>query len=314
MKLPPGDKKFYVTVALMVLAVITVFLITHRFLSGSVVSLNEQILKLEPEIRKPRNGQFQLDEQMSKLRKLKADTTTELNNLKARLEFKWPDWVTPSSDVKPAEYFRSLHSKWRMDSTTICTTRNVQLFDGDLGFTDRGVIDKTRAEEDLRSLSIVVSLIDLLANIQVTAITEIRPQDSILTGSFRVLDNPRYKVGSNEPKTIRLVNPAFIREYPVKLGLICDLTTLMKFLSSIRQENQFFLIRDISITATPPKDPHVAEFMKEGDVYITISAAAMRFLTKEEHDEQVAKTTEDQKRFKTFSKMSKTELEQFLGR
>jgi len=274
----------------MLLSTTAALLVTDRVLSGRIENLAKEAVPLNTDILKNRSGKFRLDDNAREYVSLKKQVSTAISELKTRLEFPFPAWVTPPNDAKAGEYFIKKHSERREDMRTLCTQKGVQLLDGDLGF-DRSatgsIIDRAKAMENLKSLSIVEKLIVLLTDTKVTTIAKVSPEDSLLTGSYRMVDNPAYSEGSTQPKKKRVPNPPFIREYPVQIEIICDLTTLMKFLSSVRQEKQFLLVRDIAISADPPENRKTAELMKLGEVYVTIAAAAMRFLSPEEHNKQV---------------------------
>ena len=290
MRLSPSDKRFWTTAVIMVLLTIAVLLVTHGIFSGRIDKLTKDAVPLDTDILKNRSGKFRLDDHVREFTSLRKQVTTVIEELKMKLEFPFPAWVTPPNDAKAGEYFITMHSQRREDARTTCTMKGVQLLDGDLGF-DRtaagSIVNRTKAMENLKSLSIVEKLIALLTDAKVTAIVKVSPEDSLLTGSYRMVDNPAYSPGSTQPKKKRVPNPPFIREYPVQIEIICDLTTLMKFLSSVRQEKQFLLVRDIAISADPPENRKTAELMKPGEVYVTIAAAAMRFLSPEEHSKQV---------------------------
>ncbi|MBN1809862.1 MAG: Amuc_1100 family pilus-like protein [Planctomycetes bacterium] len=300
MKLAPSDRRFLATVIITALFTLAVLLVTSRFFADRIETLQTKIDEIEPQLAQSRKGKFLLDKQISQYRQLHMQISDEIDELKTRLEFPFPEWVTPPKESNPGEYFRTMHSQWRMDATSTCTVKGVQLLDGNLGFSDRGVIDRARATEDLQNLSIVVKLIYLLADVKVTAITRVAPEEPIVTGSFRREKNPQYVPRGGQPKMKVVPNPAFIREYPVRLEIITDVTTLMRFLSSVRQEKQFFLISDISISTETPGDKKVAEMMKPGQVYVKIAAAAMRFLSPEEHAEQVKKVRIEQQWYDRF--------------
>ena len=297
MKLSLSDKRFWMTAVIMALLTIAVLLVTDRIFSRRIEDLAKDAVPLNTDIMKNRSGKFRLDDNVREYTGLKKQVTTSIDELKTRLEFPFPAWVTPPNDAKAGEYFITMHSQRREDARTTCTMKGVQLLDGDLGF-DRtatgSIIDRAKAMENLKSLSIVEKLIALLTDAKVTAIVKVSPEDSLLTGSYRMVDNPAYSEGSTQPKKKRVPNPPFIREYPVQIEIICDLTTLMKFLSSVRQEKQFLLVRDIAISADPPEDRKTAELMRPGEVYVTIAAAAMRFLSPEEHNKQVEQVRKTQ--------------------
>jgi hypothetical protein len=170
---------------------------------------------------------------------------------------------------------------------------DVALLDGNLGFDLSGEVLRAPAIEDLKRLSLVDKLVNLLAASKVSVIVKVQPQEPVLTGAYKETPNPEYEPGTVTPKTIKQPYPFFIKEYPVSLELITHIDPLMDFLNNIRREKQFLLVRDISINSElGAANRELSERFKPGMVHVVIAAAGMRFLSGEEMERARSKNIE----------------------
>ncbi len=213
------------------------------------------------------------------------DLDGQLGSLKGQLQIKFPDWTTVPSERNPAEYFRASHAELRRDLSRLCTGR-VNLEDPDLGFELRRTLDKKAAQENLRRLSIVDALVRLLVDAKVHTIEKVEHSEHKLTGASVREENPRYvprgKFSFNRDRFFWRQYPPFIREYSVRLALITDIDSLMKFLHLVRQENKFLMIRTLTVSSAAGRPDVDGEPLGPGKLRVAISAAGMSFLSEEE--------------------------------
>ena len=297
MTLSPRDKRLLKVILVCVLALTATELAVRRFFGAAMANIEGEEAPVLEELQKNRTGAFALEDVLAAYERLADDMTKKLELLKKRLEFPFPDWTKPPADANPGEYFRRMHARKRDDLRAVCMNADVALLDGDLGFPPMGAIQKKKAEENLRKLSLVEKLVNLLAAARVAVIVKVKPLDPVLTGAFKEVPNPEYRPGSRLPRTIRHAYAPFIKEYPVSLELITDIDPLMEFLNNIRREKQFLLVRDISISSEPKiADRDLAERFKPGMLHVVIAAAGMSFLSGKELEALRTKAQKEEER------------------
>lgn len=301
MTLSPRSKRLVLSLAAALLCMLLASLVVSRLFSSRIASLKKEEEPLLKGLERNRTGRITVEKALADYQSYEKQMLETLQTLKKQLEFPFPAWTVPNPDANPGEYFRRLHAKMRDDLRAVCMKEDVALFDSNLGFEPEGAIRKEKALEDLRKLAIVEKLVNLLAGAKVAVIVNVRPLDPVLTGAHKVIPNPEYRPGLKAPKTLRRDYPAFIKEYPVSIELAAGVDPLMEFLNNIRQEKQFLLVRDISVSSelkTGPKE--LKEHFKDGMLHVTISAAGMAFLSKEELEglRTVARAEEDRLRWR----------------
>ena len=222
---------------------------------------------------------------MQSCREANGGLEKEKQHLKKRLQTAFPDWTKIPEKRNPAEYFRTQHSKVRLNCNTLCAGR-VNLEDPDLGFELSSRLDKESAQENLRRLSIVERLVRLLVDARAHTIGSVKHDEPKLTGAWLREKNPDYKpsskVASLRQKYIIRKYPEFIREYPTRIELIADIDPLMKFLHSVRKEHQFLVIRSLDIQSAAGMRDSDDRILPSGMLQVVITAAGMSFLSDEE--------------------------------
>jgi len=206
--------------------------------------------------------------------------------LKGKLGIQFPDWADKMPDgASPAVYFRQQAAKWREILSTECVGR-VNLDDPDLGFDPGRQLDKKSAQEDLRRLAVVVRLVRLLRDAKVHTIRSIQHDAPVLTGAWFREKNPNYRpdarVAAFRNKLIIRKYPEFIREYPTRIELITELDPLMKFLHSVRQKDQFLVIRSLEAQSAAGEEDSDENVLPAGMLRVHIAAAGMSFLAGDE--------------------------------
>ena len=200
------------------------------------------------------------------------------------LEVSFPSWVKAPGGVAPADWFSMQHAKIGKQLYEEGINKNVGLQDKRLGFSIEMIenLNAREAPENLKKLAMVEKLVQLLMDARVSRILTVVPEDFKTTGAIR----PAARGSATDDKNREVVYyERFIREYPVRIVVVTPIDALMRFLHSVRQREQFLMIRNISIRnrqAEGLRPGGELAKMGEDELWVTITAAGMSFLSKAE--------------------------------
>lgn len=264
------SKKLLTGVAVSVLVLLVIRFTLVGGVSRAEERSRKRFEKLSGELEASRKSPYDLAEITHAYEQASGDLQGQLEGLKDKLSIDFHDWtkIPPEYSQSPAAYFRFMFARQQQDLYIECARRDVKLSDPDLGILPKGgELRNEEAQENLNRLSITHRLILLLAQAGVSEIESVSP-------------------GRPEPTGAK-GHPPFIREYPVKLVVRTGLDPLMQFLHSVRKPGKFFLvIRSISMGGADPfpsagrSGP--AARLGGDEMSVSITAAAMRFLSEEE--------------------------------
>ena len=274
-------------IAAAVLILLAKYVVIGRY-ENMVVGVQSERKELKPQLVSAAEGRQPIKLAMQGYRETNRKLIDRKDSLKKQLQVEFPGWTGIPEGRDPAEYFRTEFSKRRHDLNTLCAGR-VNLDDPNLGFEPKAKLNRKSAQEDLRRLSIVEKLVKLLVDAKVHTVRSIKHDEPSLTGAFLREKNPAYKANAKiaalKQKYIITKYPEFIREYPTRIELFSELDPLMKFLHSVRQENQFLVILSLDIRSAAGQEDSDGRLLTPGMLKVVITAAGMSFLTEEEVEE-----------------------------
>lgn len=224
--------------------------------------------------------------------------TKRLREVREELQIPFPDWTKVPEGKDPASYFLVTHSTKRQDLAALCSRKKVDLLDPNIGFPQEkfgGVLEKDKAEKNLRKLYIVERLVGLLCDGRVKKIVKVTPNEPKQEGAVWTERNPKYRPErSSSQEFIVHRYPSFIWEYPIEIGVVCDIDALMNFLHSVRQTKQFLTVRAIDVASPDAYEAAggKATVWKESGpklLQVTISAAGMSFISDEDRRGELEK-------------------------
>jgi len=214
--------------------------------------------------------------------------TKDLAKLKKQLNLPFGPWVTTLPPGKSwGVYFREMYAGKRETMRTRCSAARVDLLDPNLGFDVEGYIHVAEAPENLKKLAIVEKLMELLMAARVRKIVRVTPQDAEEKGAVVRRHNPQYnpkaRRGAGRERFIRIAYPPMLREYPIEIAIVTKLDPLLDFLRSVRREKQVLVIRSLNIRNRDfpggGRDHEMIQSLAPEELYVTISAAGMSFLS-----------------------------------
>src|ERR1043165_7720416 len=192
---------------------------------------------------------------------------------KASDRIAFPSWTDiPEADKRiPGHYFRFIWEKHQRKVEIDCKNANVELADQDIVFKRiSGMLpDEAKTKEYLRELHITEKIIELCVQAKQNEenwersqnkkpeaymrIMQVEPRDSEPTGPTALKVNPHFDPFEKNPASPKFRKytvqtwPVFVQEYPVRIQIICDTNSFVRFLHSVRSEGQFLVIRQLEI-------------------------------------------------------------------
>lgn len=228
---------------------------------------------IDDEIKPRRKGVFEVKKATAGFQKANLDLSRRVEALMKKVEIQFHPWVAIPDDhsgrTRPGLWFVKTHAKQRDELSIECqkAVPPALLTDLDLGFTSilSKPLDPKGARENLKRLSIVTRVVKLLAESGVAEIVKITHDEPDRAGPAGYAD--------------------IMLEYSVQIEVRTRLDPLMRFLHKVRQPGKFFLVvRGLEISG---RDPYNTRRTRDADVderdlFVKITAAGMRFLTKKE--------------------------------